>query len=211
MFTKAIALAAVLIVVAACGDTAPAGPSAQSVSVQSKDLPKGMAKCDLTGGIDTFISREASPDPATSQAASTSWKDAQKNGAKAAYTAVYTDNSAHCAAIKSSSTDISATSYPLVINFVVQYKDEPSAARAYAGETVFQFSSAKLRTGGQPVVEGTGTGLGKNSIVLNAPVLSQTFYIAFWQNRGFLVILYVINLDSATGKRIATAQNSRIT
>ena len=211
MLSKGIATMSAVLVLAACGGSTTAqGPTTASVAVQSGDLPKGMTRCDLTGDIGSFISREATPDPGTSKSASASWQDAQKNGATSAYTAVYADNTNHCAAIKSSSTDISATSYPLIINFVVKYKDDTSAAKAYSGETVFDFSSAKLRTGGQPVIEGTKTGLTQNSIVLNTSVLGQTFYIAFWQDRSFLVILYVINMDATSGKKIAAGVNGRI-
>ncbi len=211
MIVKLIATVGGLLVLAACGGSSTAqGPAASSVAVQPADLPKGMVKCDLTGDINSFISREATPDPGTSKSAATSWKDAQKNGASAAYTAVYSDNGGHCAAIKSSSTDISAASYPLIINFVVKYKDEASAAKAYSSETIFDFSLEKLRTGGQRVTEGTKTGLTANSIVLNTSVLGQTFYIAFWQNRDYLVILYVINMDATAGKKVATAENGRI-
>jgi hypothetical protein len=60
------------------------------------------------------------------------------------------------------------------------------------------------------VVEGTKTGLGANSIVLNTTILSQAFYIAVWQNKAFMVILGIINLDAATGQKVATAENKRI-
>lgn len=211
MIVKFVATALGLLVLAACGGSSgDQGPTAASVAVQSGDLPKSMVKCDLTGDIGSFISKEATPDPGTSKSAATSWQDAQKNGATSAYTAVYADNAAHCAAIKSSSTDISATSFPLVIDFVVKFKDEASAAKAYSSETIFDFSREKLRTGGQPVTEGTKTGLTSNSIVLNTSVLGQTFYIAFWQNKPYLVILYVINIDAASAKKVATAENGRI-
>lgn len=211
MIVKLIAIVGGLLVLAACGGSSTdQSPTASSVAVQGRDLPKGMTKCDLSGDIASFISREATPDPGTSKSAATSWQDAQKNGATSAYTSIYSDNGAHCAAIKSSSTDISATSYPLVINFVVKFKDEASAAKAYSGETIFDFSREKLRTGGQPVTEGTKTGLTSNSIVLSTAVLGQTFYIAFWQNKAYLVILYVINMDATAGKKVATAENGRI-
>lgn len=211
MILKLFAIVGGLFVLAACGGSSrDQGPTASSIAVQGGDLPNGMSRCDLTGDIGSFISKEATPDPGTSNSAATSWQDAQKNGATTAYTAVYSDNAAHCAAIKSSSTDISATSYPLVINFVVKFKDEASAAKAYSSETVFDFSREKLRTGGQPVTEGTKTGLTSSSIVLSTAVLGQTFYIAFWQNKSYLVILYVINMDATAGKKVATAENGRI-
>jgi hypothetical protein len=40
--------------------------------------------------------------------------------------------------------------------------------------------------------------------------LSQAFYIAVWQNKAFMVILGIINLDAATGQKVADAENKRI-
>jgi hypothetical protein len=31
-----------------------------------------------------------------------------------------------------------------------------------------------------------------------------------WQNKAFMVILGIINLDSATGQKVAAAENTRI-
>jgi hypothetical protein len=60
------------------------------------------------------------------------------------------------------------------------------------------------------VVEGTATGLTKNSIVLSIAISNQSFYVAEWQNKAFMVILAILNIDTATCKKVAQAQNSRI-
>jgi hypothetical protein len=60
------------------------------------------------------------------------------------------------------------------------------------------------------VQEGTKTGLTANSIVLNVTVSNQSFYIAVWQNKVFMVILAMLNIDAATCKKVAMAENSRI-
>ena len=60
------------------------------------------------------------------------------------------------------------------------------------------------------MVEGTKTGLGPNSIVLSLPIANQSFYIAVWQNKAFMVILGIINLDPATGQKVADSANKRI-
>jgi hypothetical protein len=67
-----------------------------------------------------------------------------------------------------------------------------------------------LKANSAPVVEGTKTGLGPNSIVLSTTIASQAFYIAVWQNKAFMVILGIINLDAATGQKVADAENKRI-
>ena len=196
--------------VACGGSPAPAGPTAASVAVQSSDLPSGMTKCDLTGDIDSFLTKEKTADASTYQSTKTEWDDAKSKGATAAYTAFYTDSSAHCDSIKAQGSSIGSAAYKLVVNFVIQFKDEASATKGYESEQVFNVSPSQLRASGQPIIEGANTGLSKNSIVLNSQIANQSYYIAVWQNKTFLVILAILNVDAGASKKAATSENGRI-
>lgn len=198
--------------VAACGGSNPvsAAATAASVSVQPGDLPAGLTRCDLTGDIDNFLSKEKTADASTYQSTKSEWDDAKSKGATSAYTAFYTDSSKDCDAIKGQGSSIGSATYKLVVNFVIQFKDEASAAKGYGSESVFNVSPSELRASGQPIVEGTNTGLSKNSIVLSSLIANQTYFIAVWQNKTFLVILAILNVDAASSKKVATAENSRI-
>lgn len=209
MFKKSGALLAGLLTVAACGGTPFQGPTPASVAVQSTDLPKGLVKCDLSGGIDSFIAAEKTADPNTYSSINIEWADAKKNGATGAEVAFFADSASHCKALRTAGTDIGAANYKLVINFVIQFKDESSAAKGYTSESIFGFSAAQLKQGSVPITEGSKTGLSKNSIVLSAAIAGQSYYIAVWQNKAFMVILAVLNVDSATSKKVATAENGR--
>ena len=212
MVRPSIAALIALLSIVACGGSSngPQGPSVSSVSVQTGDLPHGMVTCDLTGDINSFIAKEQSPDPQTSKSMSGYWADLKKAGATSAYAAIYTDSAAHCSAIKSSTSDIAAANYKLVVNFVVQFKDEKSAAGAYTNESILGFSASNLRSGGAQTIEGTKTGLTANSIVLDQSISNQSFYIALWQNKAFDVILAVLNVDPTSSKKVAASENSRI-
>jgi hypothetical protein len=202
-----------MVMVFACGGTPSAtssGPTASSVSVQPGDLPTDMHKCDLSGDIDSFLNKSKTKDPNTYTSTKSEWDAAQKQGATAAYAAFFADSTAHCTSIESNSSDISTATYKLVVNFVIQFKDEASASKGYTDESIFGFSASSLKSGGAPVVEGTKTGLTANSIVLSISVASQSFYVAVWQNKAFMVILAILNIDTATGKKVAVAENSRI-
>lgn len=171
-----------------------------------------MTRCDLSGDIASFISKEQSPDPSTAQSAKSGWDDARKNGATAAYVALYADTNQHCSDLKSSQTVVGSATYKLVVNFVIQFKDEKSAAAAYTGnQKFFDFSPSDLRSSGLTTAEGTKTGLSANSIVLDQTVAAQHFYIAVWQNKIFMVILAILNVDSATSQKVAQAENGRAT
>jgi len=208
---RALIAAALALALAACGGSAASqGATVSSVSVQQGDLPSGMVKCDLTGDIASFIKSEQGPDPTTAESMKTEWDAAKSRGAKDGYAAVYTDSSSHCAGIKTSGADIGAATYKLVVNFVVQFKDEKSAADGYTSESILNFSASNLKKSGAPVIEGSNTGLSSNSITLTQPIGSQLFYIAVWQSKAFMVILAVLNLDAAAAKKVATSENGRI-
>ena len=169
-----------------------------------------MQKCDLSGDIDSFLNKSKAKDPTTYTSTKNEWDAAQKAGATAAYAAFFADSTAHCATIESNSSDISTATYKLVVNFVIQFKDEASASKGYTTESIFGFSASSLKTGGAPVIEGTKTGLTANSIVLSVAISNQSFYVAVWQNKAFMVILAILNIDTATCKKVALAANSRI-
>jgi hypothetical protein len=215
MLQRSLAGLAAMLTVFACGGPSlpgvvATGPTASSISVQPGDLPSGMQKCDLSGDIDTFLNKTKTKDPATYTTTNKEWEDAKKLGATTGYTAFYSDTAAHCTSIESNSSDITTATYKLVVNFVIQFKDEASATKGYTGGAIFGFSASQLKTGGAPVVEGTATGLTANSIVLSISVSNQSFYVAEWQNKVFMVILAILNIDTATSKKVALAENSRI-
>jgi len=169
-----------------------------------------MHKCDLSGDIDSFLNKSKTKDPNTYTSTKSEWDSAKQKGATAAYTAFYTDSTAHCTSIESNTSDISSATYKLVVNFVIQFKDEASASKGYTSESIFGFSASSLKSGGAPIVEGTATGLTKNSIVLSISISNQAFYVAVWQNKTFMVILAILNIDTATCKKVAQAENARI-
>lgn len=169
-----------------------------------------MVKCDLSGDIDSFLAKEKSQDQATYNSTSADWTTLKKGGATAASTAFYADSAAHCTAIKTSGYAIGAANYKLIVNFVTQFKDEKSATSAYTGDSIFGFSTTELRGGGLGLTEGTATGLTANSLVISAPISNQFFYIAMWQNKKFVIILAILNVDVTASKKVAARVNGRI-
>jgi hypothetical protein len=210
--TRSITGLIALLMVVACGGTSPTTvvPTASNVSVQPADLPAGMVRCDLSGDIDTYLTNIQTKDPATYTSTKNQWEAAQAKGATEAQVVFYTDSAANCASVESKVSNISSATYKLVVNFVIQFKDEATAATDYTNEKIFGIDRTALGANGAPVIEGTKTGLGPNSIVLSVPIASQSFYIAVWQAKAFMVILGIINLDSATGQKVADAEFKRI-
>jgi hypothetical protein len=205
-----IALLALLTIAACAGSPVVNAATAASVSVQQGDLPSGMQRCDLSGDINGYLDHIKTTDPATYTSTKTQWDAAQKSGATAAQVVFYTDSAANCASVASKVANLSSAAYKLVVNFVIQFKDEATAASGWSSGSIFGIDQSTLKANGAPVVEGTKTGLGPNSVVLSLPIANQSFYIAVWQHKAFMVILGLINLDTATGEKVATAEDKRI-
>ena len=202
-----------LLVVGACGPFGSIGnpaASASSVAVQASDLPSGMHRCDLSGNINDYLKKIQTKDPATYTTIKEQWAAAQKDGATEADVEFYTDSAAHCTALESNGSQIGTATYKLVVNFDFKFKDQASAEKGYSSDSIFGFSAASLKSSQVPVVEGTATGLVPNSIVLTIAISNQTFYVAVWQDKEFMVILGLLNIDSAADKKIAQAENGRI-
>jgi hypothetical protein len=205
---------ALLLVAGACGPigggTGTPAASASNVAVKLSDLPSGMHRCDLSGDMNSYLKKIQTSDPATYSSTKTHWEAAQKGGATAADVELYTDSTAHCANLGTNGSQIGSATYKLAVDFVFQFKDEASAVAGYSSDSIFGFSVATLKSSQLPVTEGTATGLGKNSIVLTLDIPPQTVYLTVWQNKQFMSILGIFNIDAATDKKIALAENGRI-
>ena len=206
-----IALAA-FVVVTACNQSSAAVIGVADVAVQPGDLPKGVQKCSASGDIDSFLNSVKTKDPSTYASTKSEWDSAKTHGATSAEVVFYTDSKAHCDAIANSQNgDLAAAAYPIVINFVIKFKDQASAEKGYTTESIFGFSeSAISSTAAAGLTKGTATGLGTNSITLLIAIGNQSFFVAVWQNKTFMVILAVINIETAQSKKVASNENSRI-
>jgi hypothetical protein len=201
------------LVLVACGSspsTTPQGPTVASVAVQSSDLPSGMHRCDLSGDVNSFLNKVKTSSPSTYKSTQAEWAAAQKNGAIAAEFVFFTDSTANCKAVGSNTSQISTATFKLVVNVVVQFKDEATAAKGYSTESILGFSKAQLTAPGSLAAVGTKTGLGPNSVTLSVSISNQAFYIAVWQQKAFMVVLVILNVDSATSQKVALKENGRI-
>ncbi len=207
-----VAAIAIVMLVACNGSSASATTGPADVAVNSNDLPKGMVRCDGSGDMDTFLNSIKTNDPSTYQSTKGEWDSAKSAGATGAVVAFYTDTKAHCASIQASNNnDLGGATYPVAINFVIQFKDQASAEKGYTTESIFGFSESTLtQSGGSAVVKGQDTGLSKNSVALTLAIGSQSFYVAVWQNKAFMVILGLLNIDITQSKKTATTLNGRI-
>jgi hypothetical protein len=209
---RLIALVA-FVVITACNQSSGAASGVANVSVQSSDLPKGVQKCAGSGDMDSFLNYVKGKDQDTYKSTKDEWDKAKSNGATAAEVVFYTDTKAHCDAIQNSqNSGLASATYPVVLNFVIQFKDTASAEKGYTTESVFGFDESTISSNATSgVAKGNDTGLSKNSITLTIVIGNQSFFVAVWQNKTYMVILAVINIDKTQAKKVATNENGRIT
>ena len=208
---RRILAVAVVVLVSACGTSTAAVTGPGDVAVQTKDVPGTLTRCPGSGDINTFLSAIQTKDPSTYNQTKTEWDDAKSHGATSANVVFYADTKAHCAILQNSGNNLGSETYPLVINFVVKFKDEATAQDGYTNQSIFGISESTLSAdGGAGVVKGKDTGLTPNSIALTVAIGAQSVYFAVWQNKAFMVILAVLNIGLDDSKKLASTVNGRI-
>ncbi len=201
---------AIVAMVFACGPSqaSTTAASAASVAVQTGDVPNKLMKCSQSGSIDGYLSSIKTANPDAYKSLTQEWATALKNGATNAQVAFYTDSKAHCDDLaKTGGTSVGTATYPLIVNYVLQFKDEATAAKGYTTGTIMGIDITSLKSS---AITGKATGLGGNSLVIAASLFGQSIYIAVWQNKAFMVILGVLNVDQTSSQKIATNENSHI-
>ena len=209
-----LAALAVIAAVAGCGPSPAEIPAAtvSTVAVQPGDVPSTLPRCRASGGIDSWLSTLQVQNDSMYFNYNKQWDLAKQDGATSAEVALYTDSSSHCDySTNNGSGTIALGTYPLVLNIVIQFKDEASATNGYTSGSLFGFDQAIFKAvAGAALSQGKSTGLGANSMAYSTDVGNKPYYVVVWQQRAFVVIVVTDNLDPATGKKIAQQVNGRI-
>jgi hypothetical protein len=202
------------LVVAACGGGSGPGlgvqgpPSAQSVAESSSDF-SGVQKCPQSGSYDKYLQAEQAKAPDRYATDKKTWDDLKAAGADDSHIVAYADISADCDQFGSVNFQGKVAEV-----FAVRFKDSAKAAAAYTtSQGQFQLTDsdiAPLKAFGATVLNGTATGLGSNSIVVEFDIANVTGYIALWQNKEFEAAMITYNLPLTAGAATATKVNSRI-
>jgi hypothetical protein len=210
----AVKLACVSLVaglLASCISSSPATSTVADVAVKPSDLPKGLQKCHGSGEIESFLTAIKDKNSTIYRTTKSDWDGAKKDGAIAAEIVAYADSKARCDVYLDADGTVPDPHSVLVINAVVQFKDERTATNAYAVESFLDLSESDFKeTPGIRVARGADTGLTKNSATMSLAFFDVPFYAAFWQNKAFMAAVWAINVDAGQSKKIATNVNQRI-
>jgi hypothetical protein len=181
---------AVALVLTACGG--PAGRVAtkaatpQTVILQPADVP-GMHRCDTSGDMNAVLTDEKNRHSPAYDINATEWAQWKRQGAVAAYFAVYGRTAADCAATTDSSTG--APKGGLIVGLVVQFQNTQGAASNFKRESTLLGLGPKdirfIELAGGTTTFGTATGLGSASVVGSALVAGANYFVAEWQSRMF--------------------------
>ena len=213
---KRFTVALFVFLLAACGgssggsgsQTQQKQTSAETVAYNSSDFP-GLSKCPESGSWDNYLKAEQAADPSQYATDKSDWEGLKAAGANDSYVSVQADTSSGCGNF---GTD---TPTGKVVNvYSVRFKDDASASANFKTNSKdFHLSDsdlANIQSAGGKVQQGSATGLGSNSVVVELTVPGTSFYIAFWQNKNFEVALISYNIPAADAEAANKKINDRI-
>lgn len=185
------------------------GPTPQSVAVQRGDVPSGLQSCSESGEINSYLDKVKARSQSTYAQVNDQWQKEKSAGATAGWVQVFADSADECTALSSGRSPQSTNPPKIVLNYVVQFKDESSAAKDYSSE-VLGLNPADIQRQGGKVVKGSATGLGDNSATGSISLFGLQLEFAVWQKKTFFVAVIAVGLSDAEAKKIYTNVNGRI-
>ena len=213
--TRALACLAVATVLAACqapfGHRAANPATPQSITLQPRDVP-GMQRCDTSGDVTAVLQQEKAQGSPGYDMHATEWEQWKRQGAVAAYFAVYGQTAADCAAAGDSSTG--APTGGLMVGLVVEFQDAKGAARNFQRESTLMGLGPRdirfIELAGGTTTIGPATGLGADSVVGSAVIAGADYFVAMWQNSRFQSEFMGYDMAYADADSAVIEMNQRI-
>ena len=198
------ALAAVLtgLVLAACQVNVAQPVDPGHVALQQSDLPGYLARCDISGSIDSYLKDLAVKDPHGYATVHQGWRQLQAAGAVAGAMTVYSATPQDCEHEPGTGAGRSAAT------LVARFGTDQAAAFAYSkGAMGFPTPGAAEEEPG--LRQGVATQLGPRSWLLEREVDGQALDVAYWQSNSYAIFFVGINLDTFEASRALVAVNAR--
>lgn len=199
---RAAGLLFALLAVAACaGPGSPPPPATvQDVELHASDVPRGMVLCGASGDIDSFLKRAPSNSDLATEIVQ-NWQAVKSLGVRKGVVNVYTPSKADCSNLFTSTTTAST---PSVLAMTIEFKSAAAAAGAYNQLNL----GASLAAAG--ATQGTATGLGRSSIVVEDSATGSSIYLAAWQKARFLNFILALGIGLPASEKAAKNVNGRI-
>jgi len=172
-------------------------------------VPSGLQSCSESGEINSYLDKVKARSQSTYAQVNDQWQKEKSAGATAGWVQVFADSADECTALSSGRSPQSTNPPKIVLNYVVQFKDESSAAKDYSSE-VLGLNPADIQRQGGKVVKGSATGLGDNSATGSISLFGLQLEFAVWQKKTFFVAVIAVGLSDAEAKKIYTNVNGRI-
>ncbi len=206
-------LASVLLLAACGGSSGGSGgaqqqTSAETVASSSSDF-SGLQKCPESGTWENYLKAEQAKDPTQYDTDKKDLDNLNAAGANDTYVAVYAAATSDCGNFGSDTPTGKVAQI-----YTIRFKDSSAASANFkVNQKDFHLSDSDLqniKTAGGTVKQGTTTGLGDNSVLVELSIAGASFYAAFWQNKNFEVAMVTFNVTASDSESATTKINGRI-
>jgi len=185
---------------------APPAVTAKGLVLQATDIP-GLQKCPQS---DDWAVLMLQGEPEMLPTGFASWSDLKAAGATEGWLSLYADNTPECPLLLGSA----APQGRLVYTAAIKFKSSSNAAVSFtSGAQTFPVApdfADRFAAAGGTETKGAGTGFGKNSAVATISVRGVPTYVAFWQNKSFVAVIYAFNLSASEAATAINRMNARI-
>jgi hypothetical protein len=180
---------------------APVDPTA--VGLQSGDLPAPLHRCRPSGDVDGYLRFLKDRNRPAYDELAANWRDLQAHGAAKGALTVYAQQTEACSA------RIGTGDGPNVTTVVARYRDEDTAAKAYA-RGMFGFATPSDDQEVPDTARGAATGIGRNAWVLDRSVGGRSLIVAEWQHHAIGVLFIAVDSDPLHAKQAIATVDGRI-
>ncbi len=185
-----VVLAAILAtVLAACQATGPLAPKDPAdVGLRPVDLPSTLRRCPGSGDLGDHLRATGAEGGPARDELQAAWRTLQREGAQQAAVAVYASDRASCTARLGTGPGPNASS------LVVRYRDDGAALGAYRqGMLGFPTPGQDEQVPG--LQQGTATGLGQDSWLLEQNAAGRSVFVAYWRRGSYTAFFLAVDLD----------------
>jgi hypothetical protein len=172
------------------------------VSLDTSDLPNGLALCPVSGAIESYLQHLQADGSPSYEVTAGQWTAMKRLGATAGWVQSYARDSGDCAA------RLGERLGPSAISFAIRFQDAAAALNGFGAGFLSLRPDPGIQVPG--LTQGLQTQLTADAWTYDQTDQTPSVYVAFWANRQFDLFLLTERLPAADSLRAAAGMNGRV-